>query len=255
MATIHKVLIMKVPVGKFFTARHPNGMLSSSINIGDILRKQLPPEEFIQKKRGIMEMVAPKNCVVYDRDLLDEPELDDMLADNIGYMYRFSNIDVCRPNIILLMRDYKKKPAAKATINGYHHIINMFFSRHLPTDLRFKAYKTFNKAIDVDKRNGTNTFFPLLQLFWLHFPNTNGYIKLIDEVWIDPQYDPGQKFDWEHFVLECSGTLGNFGSTPYYNDDRFIGIVNNLYDKNKAMLFRTMVNRFGEHPPRFRKTG
>lgn len=250
MANIHKVLI-----GKFFTIKHPNGMLSSEIGVRDILQKQLPKREFKRYKHEINERVAPKLCVVYDKGLLDEPDLDDKLAENIGYIHRYSNIDVCRPNIILLMRDYKGKSVSESKIYGYHDIVKMLFSNHLSTDLRIKAYEIFHKAITVDERNGSNTFYPTLQLSWLFFPDINEYQKLINTLWFDPNFDPDQRFDWGHYLDANKGTVGNSKNTPYYNDDRFIGIINKLYDENKAVLFRTMINRFGEHLPRFRKVG
>ncbi len=256
MANIHKVLIMKVPVGgRFFTTKHPDGRLSSGIKVEEILQRTLPKREFKRYKHEIEELVAPKQCVVYDKGLLDEPELDDMLAESIGYIHRFSKLDVCRPNIILLMRDSKKKPATEANINGYHHIINMFFSRRFSTELRFKAYEIFNKALEVDKRNKrkkTNTFLAVLHLFWWNLSDMNVYRKLIDKLWMDPELFPGQNFDWGHYVIASKGKEGNFKSTPYYNDSRFIEIV---HHESEAAHLQNIVNEHGEHPPRFRKTG
>lgn len=252
MANIHKVLIMKVPVGKFLIARHANGMLSSRIEIKDILQKQLPPREFRSRKREIDEIVAPNKCVVYHKQLLDDPPLDEKIG--AGLIHSFSRIDVCRPNILLFIRDYKKKPVIKANIYGYHQIVKTFFSSHLSTDLRFKAYEIFNKAIAVDERNGTNTFFATLQLSRLFSSDIRQYQKLIDRLWVDPEFDPGQYFDWLHFHVESRGTEGNFKSTEYYNDNRFIRTVKKLIDENGPLLSQKNIASFRRERAPFRKS-
>ena len=219
---------------KSITVKTCTGMLYSKVNIGEVLRNRLPLREY-RNNRYLVKDAVDGNFVVYNKKLLDEPELDDKIAKgSAACIYQFKGIEVCYPQTILFIRKHKNTPVLFAKLSGMEEIAKKLLSKNLPVDLRFKGYEVFNHIIDLDKRNGTNAYLKTLQLSALFIPDIERYGPFIDRLWLDPTYNDYEYHDIYLLILLASG-IGNYthlGSKGYYSDDRIIEIINDLLNTN-----------------------
>jgi len=228
--------VMNVAKGRAVTIRTRTGMLHSRVNIGDILRNSLSSRKSRMKSPAI-NFVVKHDFVVYNKALLDEPELDGKLAEgSLACVWDLGPIKLCDPATIPVIRNFKAAPLNEAGLYGMMNIAKRSLSGSLPADVRFKGYEVFNHAIGVDKRNGTNAFIKVLKVSSRYISSVQKYQKFIDALWLDPRHDEQEYFQWLVDLTESSsGNHKGSGSTGYYNDKRFIGALNVFLEGNRLV--------------------
>lgn len=216
------------------TIRTGTGMLHSRVNIMKFLRNSLSSREYRMRSPAV-NCVVKQGFVIYDKALLDEPELDDKLAESsLACVWTIGRIKLCYSTTIPDIRKFKAATLNEAGLYGMRNIAKRALSGSLPADVRFKGYEVFDHAIALDKRNGTNTFRKTLKVSSRYISSAKKYQKFIDALWFDSRHDEGECFSWLADLIENgNGNYKEFGSTGYYNDERFIGGLNTFLEGNK----------------------
>jgi len=222
-------------IKRVITFRTRTGTLSSKVKIGRVLLNNMPHREY-RAKMPVVDFCIKKGFILYDKAVLDEPELDGKLAEgSSACVWQIGMVKLAIPGMIKIIRDLKIKPLSQAERFGMKNIAERSLSKTLPVDLRFKAYEIFDHAIDLDKRNGTNAYFKLLQISSLSFLSVQKYQRTIDRLWLDPGHDKREYFQWIANLVESgSGENEGFEATGYYNDRKFIDTLNTFLDGNRV---------------------
>jgi hypothetical protein len=266
------------------TFKSHNGMLESRRPIGKLLQEKLGPYASKRLAKTI-RFAKHNNWVFYEPELLDDRELDDKLARDLGRIIELphpldlpAKVTICHPKTVLSLRDFKSKPVKLAQAYCYDDVTGSLFAPSQPADFRRKWYEIFNHALDVDERakdinkSAFNLSLFLPSLFIGLNDQGEACRKLADRLWFDPKHDEGQLFDW--LTYNCmEPENGTFSETPYYNDKRLIDLLNALMIENRDLLFKgqkidtptknkgdflpfiTKNGRGGPHKPHFKKTG
>jgi len=230
MRIIYRVIMgdgIMVAISRAITCRTRTGTLPGKMKIGRVLLNNMSPREY-RAKMPVLDFCVKNGFVLYNKTILDEPELDGKLAEgSSACVWQIGRVKLTIPVMVKIIRDLKIKPLVQAERFGMKSIAKRSLSKTLPVDLRFKGYEIFDHAIDLDKRNGTNAYFKILQLSSRSFLSGNKYQRMIDRLWLDPCHDEHEYFQWIANLLESgSGDYDGFGATGYYNDKRFIGRLN-----------------------------
>lgn len=225
------------------TFKSRNGMLFSKLPIGNVLRERLGPIASKNLAKTI-RFAEREKWVLYRTDLLGDKELDDKLAHDLVLAFDLPHpldmrpkVIICDPKTIQTVRDFKKKPVQLAKELGYEEVIKKLLGRSQPAGIRRKWYEIFDRALDIDERerdinkNAFNMSLYLPSLFIELRDKGEACSKLADILWFDPKHDESQSFDWiaYHRVEPRNGT---FKETPYYNDTRFIALLDELIKEN-----------------------
>jgi hypothetical protein len=231
------------------TFKNGHGMLESSRPIGKLLQKKLGPYESKRLAKTI-RFAKHDHWVVYEPDLLDDRELDDKLARDLGRILELphpldlpTKVTICHPRTVQFLRDFKSKPVKLAQAYCYEDVTSSLFAPSQPADFRRKWYEIFNRALDVDERardinkSAFNLSLFLPSLFIGLDDRGEACRKLADRLWFDPKHDEGELFDW--ITYNCmEPEKGTFKETPYYNDVRYIDLLGELIIENRDLMFR-----------------
>ena len=221
-------------ISRAITCGTRTGTLLSKGKIGRVLLNNMSPREY-RAKMPVVDLCVKNEFVLYDKAVLDEPELDGKLAEgSSACVWQIGMVKLAIPGMVKIIRDLKIKPLVQAERFGMKSIAKRSLTKTLPVDLRFKGYEIFDHAIDLDKRNGTNAYFKILQLSSRFFLRVQKYQRMIDRLWLDPGHDEREYFQWIANLIESgSGDHDGFGATGYYNDKRFIGSLNVFLKENR----------------------
>ena len=231
------------------TFRSRNGMLHSSLPIGDVLREKLG-KRACKCLAPTIRFAEREKWVVYGTDILVDRELDDKLAHDLGFTLKLppspgpsQKVTICHPKTVQLLQGFKRRTVKFSKDLGYEKVTKTLFAPSRPADLRRKWYEILDHALDVDERaKDFNKSAFNLSLFLSSLSiglNDKGEAcsKLTDRLWLDPKHDDGQFFDW----LSYNGTEpgnGSFKETPYYNDRRFLELLDDVMIENRDLMFR-----------------
>jgi hypothetical protein len=153
-------------LNKNVTERQPDGTLTCKYGIKDVLLHTLSKLDIKRKERVIDKILAPVKFVPYRPHLLDEPVLDDKLADRTACMWNFADkIKICYPDTVNYVNSYKHRPIRAASRYGMQKNMAYFVAKSIDAETRFMTYVVFNSASRMDRDLGTDSFIKLLDLF------------------------------------------------------------------------------------------
>ena len=207
------------------------GILYSRLPIGEVLQKKCSPR--VLRMNSVQKRIVESDkYVVFHKGLLGEP-INERLAEDLACFVDIGKVKLCDPKAMQIIKDFKKRPVIMAGSYGMQDIASKLLSKDLSADLRFKGYEVFNHAIGLDKRNGTNAYCNILMISSIFRSDFQKYEAFIDRIWLDPKYDENEYRKW----LYCSFVTGigentGFESTGYYDDERFLCILNAFLDAN-----------------------
>lgn len=105
------------------------------------------------------------NFVLYDKRLMKEPELDDLIADHIfAAVFRFRRFSLCTQDARIRTEGYRLTPLTAASQLNLDHAVRELTSNEAPLLIRHKTLEVLNFALYVDRETGTDSFPKILRL-------------------------------------------------------------------------------------------
>jgi hypothetical protein len=173
-------------IGLSLTVRTRKGTLVSRTEISRLLG-----QEHLAKRSmsDLMKEAVRERFVVYRSTLLDEPELDCLLAEKaLCLVIDFGSVKVCHPMTVVKLREFKANPFTTAKELGMADVPTLLLSKEFSVYARFKAFSVFNHAISLDSETGLNTYEMLLRLCEriMEEGDHQLYMRLLDNLWLYP---------------------------------------------------------------------
>ena len=143
-----------------------------------------------------LQLALRFDFVLYDKKLLPDPELDDLIARYDHFcVYSFRRFALCDSSTLHEVMSYKERPIAAAKMNGGLATVRELLKRHNDAVFRYKVLEIMHCALNADAKNRTNSFSRFLDLVSLHGARDIATRFLVNWLWLfSKEYKQGIDF-------------------------------------------------------------